>query len=438
MDLTFLKHCVMAALFFSEMAFATPFYKVGFSQLRVDTTRSIPMGGYATQAPLVAPARLNHLGIHDPLFASAVAIQDDSKRTVVLVSVDVVGLSGSQIDRIQSTIKSQTPIAANVLISSTHTHQSPDTMGLWGELPIKSGRDNAYIAMVEAQVAKATLNAIENLETTEIQYVTGHLANNFSQLPDVAKKDDAFVTLIFKRDAMFIGSLTQWSAHPTVISEKNNTLSSDWVGAYREMMRSQFGGQHFYINGVIGATYALPALPRPDVFPSGAKDLDCLEEYEAATGVGYRLFEEVGKAIMLPKPFAQSKVEFKNHEFLMPIENSFFSWAAAQKIIERTFERENFTQTRIATLQIGELLMGSVPGEIFPSGSQQIRKMLSSQPNVTNTAIIGLGNDWLGYLMSPTEYDSQEFRYHKSMSPTRQANTLILSEYTKLLGLVSK
>lgn len=31
--------------------------------------------------------------------------------------------------------------------------------------------------------------------------------------------------------------------------------------------------------------------------------------------------------------------------------------------------------------------------------------------------VIGLGNDWLGYLLTPDEYPLEEFSYHRSLSP---------------------
>src|SRR5437588_11499966 len=66
-------------------------------------------------------------GVHDPLWARAVVLRDGKKK-VALVSVDLVGL---QYPNVQN-VRKRLPDFAYVLVASTHNHEGPDTIGLWG------------------------------------------------------------------------------------------------------------------------------------------------------------------------------------------------------------------------------------------------------------------------------------------------------------------
>src|SRR5258707_188263 len=78
--------------------------------------------------------------VHDPLFARAVVLKDGKKK-LALVSVDLVGFFNPNVVN----VRKQLPGFDHVTVSSTHTHEGPDTLGLWGPNPFNSGVDPAYL-----------------------------------------------------------------------------------------------------------------------------------------------------------------------------------------------------------------------------------------------------------------------------------------------------
>src|SRR5262249_37477025 len=64
--------------------------------------------------------------VHDPLLARAVVLHD-GKQKIALVSIDVVGFFHPNVVRVREGL----PGFAYVLVSSTHNHEGPDTLGLW-------------------------------------------------------------------------------------------------------------------------------------------------------------------------------------------------------------------------------------------------------------------------------------------------------------------
>src|SRR5262249_41410515 len=78
-------------------------------------------------------------GVHDPLKARAVVLKHD-ERKIALVSIDVVGFFHPSVRRVREQLAGFT----YVLVSSTHNHEGPDTLGLWGPNAFTSGIDKDY------------------------------------------------------------------------------------------------------------------------------------------------------------------------------------------------------------------------------------------------------------------------------------------------------
>ena len=83
--------------------------------------------------------------VHDPIMVRAVVLADGAQK-IALVSADVVGLFLPSVER----VRAELPGFKYVLVSATHNHEGPDTLGLWGASPFTSGVDPDYLARVEA------------------------------------------------------------------------------------------------------------------------------------------------------------------------------------------------------------------------------------------------------------------------------------------------
>jgi hypothetical protein len=93
-------------------------------------------------------------GVHDPLFARAVVLRKGDVK-IALVSIDVVGFFYPNVQRVRKELKG----FRYVLVSSTHNHEGPDTLGLWGATTFQSGVDPDYMKTVEKQIVKAVTAA---------------------------------------------------------------------------------------------------------------------------------------------------------------------------------------------------------------------------------------------------------------------------------------
>jgi neutral ceramidase len=89
---------------------------------------------------------------------------------------------------------------------------------------------------------------------------------------------------------------------------------------------------------------------------------------------------------------------------------------------------------QLAALQIGDMLLGVVPGEVTTTAGYRMVKALreraaSAGLDVKNTAIIGLANGYLQYLTTPEEYGQQHYEGGSMLYGPQSAVV-----FTRLLG----
>src|SRR5687768_12993753 len=123
-------------LFFSFSAHAAdPSLSVGFGEVDVTPElgkKPVFLAGFGHNRTATK--------VHDPIMARAVVLSDGTHK-IALVSVDVVGLFFPSVEK----VRKQLPGFKYVLVSSTHNHEGPDTLGLWGKSPFQSGIDPVYL-----------------------------------------------------------------------------------------------------------------------------------------------------------------------------------------------------------------------------------------------------------------------------------------------------
>ena len=86
---------------------------------RVDITPPVgaPLAGFAARQGVST-------GIHDPLFAHALVL-DNGTNATAFVSVDVLGLAADFVHRVREMIEARIGLQAqSVMVSATHTHSS--------------------------------------------------------------------------------------------------------------------------------------------------------------------------------------------------------------------------------------------------------------------------------------------------------------------------
>src|SRR5262245_17618946 len=69
--------------------------------------------------------------VHDPLYVRCLAVEV-GMRTLLLCAADLIGLFYDDVQKIRARFAEHAPKGWLLIVASTHVHEGPDTLGLWG------------------------------------------------------------------------------------------------------------------------------------------------------------------------------------------------------------------------------------------------------------------------------------------------------------------
>lgn len=205
-------------------------------------------------------------GCHDDLWARVIVLQSKSHK-VALVSVDFVGqvTHGTYYGFAKARDLVDPALGLDaILFSSTHDHEAPDTLGLWGTTEFTDGKFPHYLQFVDRQVAKA-INAAAAPGALHPASVTAAHTNPAAtaELRGLQVRtrcrppwffDDELRALQFVgSDGKTIATLINWSTHPESLEDENTLVSSDFPHYIRERVEAELDGMAIYFTGDLGA-----------------------------------------------------------------------------------------------------------------------------------------------------------------------------------------
>lgn len=404
------------------------------------------------------PRNKGSQGIHDPLYAKAL-ILDDARMNIAIIALDLIGLYRENVDSIRSKIQDQLGINKNrILISCSHTHSGPSTLGLFCEL------DNAYFSLLEEKIPKAVAEAKANMEMVQLgagigkedtighqrrlRMADGTIRMNWEEFsPDemigpAGPTDPQVGVIKFQRQN---GSpkaiLINHTCHPNILAGENYLFTADYPGYAMEMIEKETGAIALFTNGALGNI-----------------DIDPLKErgFQGAEKAGKILAEEVLRVITGVQRTTSNNLKFLQGTLNIPlrkISEKELKWAKeltkgfkrsevalrdgateeifADELIRLSKVKEKTINIEIQVISIGDILMVALSGEPFVEIGLQIKKI----SNFQYTFIIGLANDYVGYI--PTEVAFKEGCY--TTRPARwsklipEAERLIVNKVKELI-----
>jgi len=390
-------------------------------------------------------------GIHDDLWARTMVI-DDGKTRLAIVAIDAIGLMNNDVIDARNKIAAGAGITYSI-IASTHTHEGPDLLGLWGS-PFRSGVNREYMEYIKDQIAVSVENAVKNmrpvnLEISEDMTGAAHLVKD-TRKPEVFDPGLRIIRVTDKENGATLGSLIAWANHPETLWGRNLQITSDFPHYFREgvekgifagdsLVKPGIGGIAVYVNGAVGGLMTThPSLTVNDPF-SGKEFKD--PTFEKAEAQGKQLAILALNAMEKPSEnISKAGISLVVRTFTLPIENKMFRLATALGILDRGTTGWMKMRSEIAVFNIGPLSFATLPGEVYPEiingGIESpegrdfnvdpgevppVREMMKGKYKF----IIGLANDETGYIIPKSQWDVKEpFTYGQNDSPYGEENSL--------------
>ncbi len=367
--------CVlMVATLLALPAFAE--LRVGAASTAINPEKGTFLGGYGQNRQCT--------GVHDNLYAKAVVF-DDGKLPVALVILDSVGTQYDTIQLVRERASELTKAVSippeRIIVCSTHTHCSPDNIGIYGPDQMTSGRDPEYIrGMVEAaatQVAKAAA-LLRPATLSWAKARGGEWAVNDCEPGDLI--EDLTIIQCLDAKGTSIATLTNFACHPTVLDGDTTEASSDWVGAFYASMADAMPGEHLFLQGGIGG-WIQPETPE--------------RTFKLAKEYGDDLAQRSLAALKNDVPVKGTDIRFAHKVFNMPNANEGFAQLSAMGIMPRGIT--DGIETEVAWFSVGTAQFATHPGETAPIFTRATEALMDTEPKL----VLGLGLDELGYILKP-------------------------------------
>ncbi len=372
--------------------------------------------------------------VHDPIMASAVVMADGDEK-IAFVSVDLVGLFMPSVERIREKLTG----FKYVLVSATHNHEGPDTLGLWGPTPIQSGVDPVYLRKVEEGCVEAVKAADKARKPATVRIGkasdTGLLHDN--RKPVV--KHDELVVLQFcaPKTEKVLGLLVQWNCHPESLGSKNTDVSADFIHYTVKHLREAQKCPVAYFSGTVGGLMTTLGLK---LLNDKGKEL-ADGTFEKAELYGRLVGKLAEKALKDAVPITLTPFVIRTQDLLVPVDNKLYRLAWSFGVLDRTmYEWEGnptpkkfiaskeitkpvAVKTELGYLKLGDLEVAAIPGEIYPElvlgkvenpadpgadfPDAAIEPAIYDQLKSKHRMLIGLANDELGYFIPKRQWDDK-------------------------------
>ena len=332
-------------------------------------------------------------GIHDPLLAIALFI-DNGEKKIVLCSVDNLGFTYEMVQEIiQQSHRKPELARCEIYIASSHTHSGG---GAYLNIPLVgenlAGTYNPEIAKfyiektVEA-IVQASRNPIPAKigigygKAANLSYYRGHWPKDILPLSDVA------VIKITQLDDTPFAALFNYAVHPTVLESQNRLFSSDFAGYARDHLQSLLGLtlQPIYFNGAQG-----------DINPVIFNEKD---RFASCKHIGQSLAETV----------RQVWNETETRNFLhIQTENRSYAFKPQATPFGLALPLDSY-KSEMNIIILNQLhAFVTIPGELSSIYDRQLKE-IGKEMGYMNVSIFGLTNDAHGYIILPESWKHKTF-----------------------------
>ena len=394
------------------------------------------MDGYGSRAE---PSR----GVHDPLFARTLVLDDGAGSRAAIISCDLLGMHPwitSEVRRLASDRLGIPP--DGLLLCATHNHAGP--VGLRGGM--FSRLDEQLAQTLVDRICAAVEQAGGSLRPATLKL--GHAVIDTISMnrrdPGLPINPQLRVLLIDGEEAP-IATVLNFACHATTLSGENLLLSAEFPGAACRLLREQTGAPALYLQGACGNVNPVwikqdfESVERLGHIVGGSAlrivaELRALGPGQRAHNIRWDEFPEkpVPGRIVAYQRLRAARLEIElplraflaDHEYAVRVEelepqasalpqgsderrnvmaqltrlqNERWAAAWARRRPERTSQR-----TEIQALSLGEgLALLALPGEFFVETADAIR----SRFGLEDLLLACYANDYVGYVIPPDAYD---------------------------------
>jgi hypothetical protein len=349
-----------------------------------------------------------------PFYARSIAIRSCATgETVVLTALDSQGYfagykedpgpgaAGYGTTAIRLTVSRATGIPFDhLMVASTHTHNSPDSIGLWGG-SVTANNKGPYLSLVKARTVASMEAAVHRLRPATFSVGVadvGDVVSTASQVQDDPKDYpvDHWIRVLQARDRdhRVVATVVDAGIHATVAGELPK-ISPDWPGRVADDLDARYGQATTVVfAGALGRTG-----PRLPARIDHGSDVTKIKRY------GDLLVGRVDQALRAAEPVLGATVGVVDttlaEDASNPVVAALFTdetgtppLHGVMRSITPPFQAGPIVNAEVQTIRIGNVLVAGAPGEAYPEVGTELARRIHRAAAVFP---ITMANDQVGY-----------------------------------------
>ncbi len=423
--------------------------QAGTAKVDITPPLTIPYLGYEPRHALFR-------GVHDPLYARAVAL-DDGTTQVIIIAADSIGYSNAILgpDRnftaeVRQRIQTHTGVpAVHIMLTTTHAHSTPETIHLrrlldtpaaapWLEVLMDQLASVACIAFTQRKPSTLKIGNGEVVGLSHNRRVLGkdgQVVYGAERTPALIKANpgaidrQVSVLLLESTDHSVRTVLTNFACHPVTV-QVQPLISADFPGPAMKLVEESVPRctNSLFLQGAcadinpIRDTTDFADVERYGLMLGGeviklAMQLSAPDYPTSATQLAVQSATVLLPVRDLPprEPAQQIYAEASAKLAAAVTEDERKEWRAKQRIAEEALilidRGADPIPAEVQAVRIGDIALIALPGEPFV----ELGLAIKQRSIAAHTLVIGYANDWLGYFSTPQAW--QQGGYEMAPGP---------------------
>lgn len=358
-------------------------------------------------------------GVYRDLYARAIILNHEAEQ-IALVLCDLLGISQELVRCIRQEVQTRIGFPGRAIqIACTHSHSTPDTIGVGFEDPDYNSFLIDTIATAVCEAATSTQPARLGWSRVPIRGLAhsrrkkmndGTVFTTRYGVPSTWRVNadlivgegpiDPDLTVIRIEDLSgeVLAIISNFACHPSVALMSPN-FSGDFPGEAMAILETTFGKHSVVLctNGAaadVDPTLEIPYWgPRTDFMARrlgrifAAQVLECAERIEMEELISIGAIQETVNLTVRPDWFQLLEVEQERMQ-------QEFSTGWSLSSVTKRILRERVIQTEVQALRLNDLILVGFPGEVFAETGLKLKSEIQNSA----IAVLELTNDNIGYI----------------------------------------
>lgn len=234
-----------------KLSSTQPLVAVGVASVDITPEGPIRLSGYAARSKTETAEVIHRL------HAKALAFGTDEEERSVFITVDLVGIPGSIWKELAETLSAKVGLApSNLVISSSHTHGSPEVGNLMNILQYRGemfsdsllSREQlshiaAYRQRLLEKLETVAINALKDRKPSLVSWGQGQAQFAKNRRTEGGPVDPSLPLLrVGTPDGKLRAVLVNYACHGTTLGGTTNKIHADWMGEAQKFIEASHPG----------------------------------------------------------------------------------------------------------------------------------------------------------------------------------------------------